>query len=171
MDLIRRILFVGFAGVVLTFCPAAWAGTQDVNEKAPEFSLREPGGKEVTLHDLAGKPVVLHFWATWCGPCKHELPVFEKLNHDFKDKGLSVILVSVDNKASRDEAAAVLKGLGISFPVYFAREGKVPRSYWSWGVPTTHIINASGMIVFRSVGFEEKLDDLLRSRVRSLLPK
>lgn len=168
---LSRILFILLAGVFLTSCLTSWAGTQEVNEKAPEFSLREPGGKELTLHDLAGKPVVLHFWATWCGPCKRELPVFEKLQNVFKDKGLSVILVSVDSKASRKEATSVLKNLGISFPVYFAREGKVPRTYWSSGVPSTYVIDASGTIVARSVGVEEKLEDLLASRVRSLLPR
>jgi len=127
------------------------AGLQEIRQKAPDFSLKM-GDRTIGLADCAGKVVILHFWATWCKPCKEEFPLFEKVYLKFKDKEVVFLPISVDIGVTKEEIDAFAKGLGASFPAYLARSGNVTDKYWTWGVPVTYVIDKRGWIIGRAMG-------------------
>jgi len=128
------------------------AALQELNEDAPDFTIKGEGSRMIGLKDLRGKVIILHFWATWCKPCRIEFPAFERLYDDFKDKDFVFLAVSIDEKVSREELNEFAKTLGAGFPVYLAREGDVTDRYWSLGVPLTYFIDKKGRIAGRKIG-------------------
>lgn len=145
------------------------AGLQTLNEAAPEFSVIDSAGRSIGLKDMKGKPMLLHFWATWCAPCREEFPAFEKLYKEFGGKGLEVLAVSIDSSAGIDDVKNKAAGYGATFPVYLARQGKITASYWTWGVPVTYFIDKRGMIIARGTGPQNWAGDGIRKLVRELI--
>ncbi|MBI5237195.1 MAG: TlpA family protein disulfide reductase [Deltaproteobacteria bacterium] len=127
-------------------------GVQRMDITAPDFTLKEANGRVIHLKDYKGKVVVLHFWATWCTPCRTEFPLFDGLYKSFKDKGMVFLPIAIDPRVSREEIDTLAKSFGASFPVYLAHEGKVTDKYWTWGVPVTYFIDKNGMVAGRAIG-------------------
>jgi thiol-disulfide isomerase/thioredoxin len=125
---------------------------QRLDEAAPDFLLRDPSGSVLSLGDLQGHPVILHFWATWCEPCREELPTLEALMRQMTDSGVILVAVAIDTEADAARVRRYAHDLGVSFPVYLAREGTISDRYWSWGVPVTYLIDPEGRLVARSLG-------------------
>jgi thiol-disulfide isomerase/thioredoxin/outer membrane lipoprotein-sorting protein len=126
---------------------------------APDFTLRDLTGREVRLSSLRGKPVLLDFWATWCGYCREALPSIELLHRGLKDK---VAVFGVDNEAP-EIARDYLQKLGYTLPTLIDPKDTAVNAFHLDGWPTTVLIDAEGKIVFYEVGFEaEKLRDALR---------
>jgi peroxiredoxin len=119
--------------------------------KAPEFSLPTPGGEVHRLTDHAGQVVLLNFWALWCGPCREELPVLERLHGELRDEGLAIVAVNVDRGGAEDvQRFAEQKGL--SFEILHDPEQRVATSYGVVGYPTTVVIDRAGRIVLSELG-------------------
>jgi thiol-disulfide isomerase/thioredoxin len=125
---------------------------QRLDEAAPDFLLRDPSGSVLSLGDLQGHPVILHFWATWCEPCREELPTLEALMRQMTDSGVILVAVAIDTEADAARVRRYAHDLGVSFTVYLAREGTISDRYWSWGVPVTYLIDPEGRLVARSLG-------------------
>jgi DsbE subfamily thiol:disulfide oxidoreductase len=109
---------------------------------AADFFLPDFSGKKTTLKDFRGKLVLLNFWATWCVPCREEMPAMERLYQQYKSKGFTI--VAVDVKDSRKDALAFLKELKINYPVLYDPDGEVGLLYGAWGLPTTYLIGSKG---------------------------
>ena len=94
---------------------------------APAFELNSNTGKPISLADLKGQIVMLNFWASWCGPCRQEMPILEQLNHQYHNKGVTLIGVNVEP----DSAAATgwLKATPVSFPILYDTDSKVSKLY------------------------------------------
>ena len=122
--------------------------------RAPDFSAPLavfPGeGKPVRLNSLTGKVVFLNFWATWCGPCRAEMPSMETLYHRFKDQGLEILAVN-SREAGRD-VTAFLNTYKLSFPAALDKSGRIGSLYGIEAFPTTYIIDREGFIIARIVG-------------------
>jgi thiol-disulfide isomerase/thioredoxin len=116
---------------------------------APDFSLPLLDGKTINLADLRGKAVFLNFWATWCGPCRAEMPSMEALFRRYRNRGLVILAVNV--REDRGNAAAFMDQLGLHFPAALD-SGGVSRRYGITAFPTTYIIDREGFIVSRIVG-------------------
>ncbi len=112
--------------------------------EAPDFSLPDLDGKMHRLSDYRGKVVFLNFWATWCDPCKDEMPSMEMLHRTLKDKPFVIIAVSVDK--NREDIDEFLKEYNISFLILHDRKGKIKELYKTTGVPETFIIDQNGII-------------------------
>jgi len=108
----------------------------------PDFTLPDLSGKKTSLKDFRGKLVLLNFWATWCVPCREEMPAMERLYQQFKSKGF--IILAVDVKDNRKDALQFLKELKITYPVMFDPEGEVGLLYGAWGLPATYLIGPKG---------------------------
>ncbi|TAN63596.1 TlpA family protein disulfide reductase [bacterium] len=144
-------------------------GLQYLNEPAPEFFVVDRNGEKTSIKDFKGRAVLLHFWATWCAPCKDEFPAFEKLYQEFGRKGLTILAVSIDSVAGLDEVTKRAVSYGGTFPVYVARQGSVTNKYWTWGVPVTYFINKKGLIAARGIGQQDWAGEGIKRFVKELI--
>ncbi len=121
---------------------------------APDFTLPDIKGINVTLSELRGKVVLLNFWATWCVTCSEEMPAMEKLYQRFKNDNFEMLTVNID-KLGRSAVEPYMKKLELTFPVLLDPEGKISRMYQLTGVPETFIIGKDGVIVYKAIGPKE----------------
>ena len=120
-------------------------------KKAPDFTLYDIKGKKVTLSSFKGKAVFLNFFATWCPPCREEMPTIQKLYDKLKMKGFALITVSVDNNGKEAVIPFIQKN-GYSFPVLLDEDHSASNKYDVSGIPNTYFIDKKGNIVDHSVG-------------------
>ena len=118
----------------------------EVGFKAPAFTARNLKGHRVQLADYKGKVVLLNLWATWCGPCRVEMPGMENLYRRYRSQGFEILAVSLD-KGSSDKVQTFADDYQLSFPVLLDSEGQVERRYNSVTIPTTYVIDKNGMVV------------------------
>jgi len=119
-------------------------------QEAPAFSLAQLDGQTVHSEDLRGKVVLLNFWATWCGPCKDEMPALERLRRQFDHKDVAFYTITAD--LQRDGIKAFLGHLGIGLPVLLDEDKDVSSAFLVRGLPTTVLIGRDGKLVGRAVG-------------------
>lgn len=133
---------------------------------APAWQLQDLMGGTINSTNFAGKVVVLDFWATWCPPCRAEIPGLIELQKKYQAQGLIIVGVSVD-QASADTVKSFAKKMGINYPVVMA-ESKVVAAYGGIeGLPTTFIIDRAGRIVKQHLGFTEKAE--FETEIKALL--
>lgn len=161
--------------LVLTLLPlTAMAGRTaitPIEEKppAPDFKLKDMDGNEVTKASLAGKPVILNFWATWCPPCRAEIPAMNRAWHKIKDKG--VAMVAIDVGEDEDTVFAFQGEYPIDFTILLDESGQEIKRWPVRGVPTTFVLDPQGRMVYRAAGAREWDDDELLKKVLDLRAK
>lgn len=139
-------------------------------DKAADFTLRDLTGQEVRLADQAGKVVVLSFWATWCGPCKEEMPHLAKMYGEKKDSGLVVLSISTDDARSASKVKPYIEKMGYTFPVLLDRESSVIGTYNpSKTLPFTVVIDRQGNIAHVASGYNPGDEVALAQKVDALL--
>ena len=120
---------------------------------APNFTVYRKDGTAVQLTDFRGKPVILNFWASWCPPCKSEMPDFEAV---YKERGDEIHFVMVNltdgDRETVDTGSAYIEGQGYTFPVYFDSDLSAANNYQVYSVPTTYFLDADGFAVARASG-------------------
>jgi thiol-disulfide isomerase/thioredoxin len=122
------------------------AGISKINQgAAADFALRDLSGNTVSLSNYRGSPVLLNFWATWCGPCREEMPSMERLHRQLGGQGLT--LLAINEKESVARVANFMKSYGLSFPALLDVDGRVSSAYRVWGLPTTYLIDAAGRLI------------------------
>lgn len=131
---------------------------------APDFRLTTLDGGTIRLSDLQGKPVVVNFWATWCGPCRKEFPEFIQAADEFKEQGLTIIGVNVQEP--RDKVAAFVDEFGANFTIALDTNGQVVNAYRVTGLPTTIFIDRQGVV--KSVYLGQLSRDVLLERLRAI---
>lgn len=171
----RRPLLVAVAGVILAALAVGATvltvrGSSDASPTAlrpsdggpaPSFrlpDLRDPAG-DIALADFAGRPVVLNFWASWCGPCRREIPAFERLHQQLGDR---VAVVGINHQDGRGDALALLDETGVTYPSAHDPAGEVAQAYGLYGMPTTVFISATGERLATRTG-EMHADELERT--------
>lgn len=140
-----------------SLAPAARAddvlALEPLADDVPSFSLMPAaGGAALDNAALTGRTVLLHFWATWCTPCKDELPALDELAKHLDPARYAVVLVAIDTNATAAEVQAYAEGLGVRLPVYVAAAGGVDDSFWGWGLPVSYLIDAQGHFIGRMRG-------------------
>lgn len=133
---------------------------------APAWELNDLDGKQIKLSDFKGKVVILNFWATWCAPCRVEIPGFVALQKKYGDKGLAMIGVSVDEQGP-DVVKEFVKQFQMTYPVVIGNE-KIVEAYGGIdGIPTTFVIDREGQIVGKHIGYEDQ--ETFEKEIQSLL--
>jgi len=135
--------------------PPVWANQQSfenmgitrprTEKSAPDFSLQDIKGNRVSLEDFRGKTILLNFWATWCQPCKEELPSMQRLYEALSSQGVEVVAISIDRK-NFDRIKEYAKEYKLTFPILWDPEQKVRKHYFIMGLPTTYLIGPEGKL-------------------------
>jgi peroxiredoxin len=134
---------------------------------APDFALQDMDGQTHHLSDYRGKVVILNFWATWCPPCRKEMPSMERAQRKIKDE--PIVILAVDVGEDEDTIFQFMANFQIGFSLLLDREGKIIKDYPVVGLPTTFIIDPAGRVVYRAVGSREWDDDALLDQLRALI--
>ncbi len=124
-------------------------------KRAPEFSLESLDGKTVRLADFRGKAVLLNFWATWCQPCKIEMPWFEQLQKQYGPEGLQVVGIAMDD-ASKEDIARFAKDVGVNYPILLGKESVGDAYGGVQFLPSTFFIDRDGKVVDRIFGLKSR---------------
>jgi thiol-disulfide isomerase/thioredoxin len=134
---------------------------------APGFQLDSLDGKPVNLADYKGQVVMLNFWASWCGPCRQEMPILEQMHKQYHSKGFTLVGVNVEP----DSRAALkwLKGMPVSFPILFDHESVASKLYEVQGMPNTVIIDRQGRVRFIHRGYQAGEENEYLDQIRSLI--
>ncbi|GMV50497.1 TlpA family protein disulfide reductase [Nitrospirales bacterium NOB] len=133
-----------------------------VGKEAPDFELPDLNDKHQRLSDYRGKVVFLNFWATWCKPCREEMPSMEVLYKNFEKDGLVILAVSIDRVTTKKDIPPFVKGLSLTFPVLVDSWGQTDKRYKLMGVPETYIIDQQGILREKVIGPRDwtRLDNL-----------
>ena len=116
----------------------------EVGDSAPDFQLTSLDGQAVSLSDFKGSPVLVNFWATWCGPCQMETPYLQEIYDEWQAMGLVLLTVNIGESSSKVEA--FMQSEGLSLPVLLDSQEKVALKYGIWVFPTTFFIDLNGVI-------------------------
>jgi peroxiredoxin len=138
-----------------------------INSKAPDFALKDPGGKSISLSSFRGKVVLLNFFATWCPPCKAEMPALNKLYLGLKQRGLEVVTVSTDR--SINDIKDFLEKNRVDFPVLFDADRSTAKQFRVFSMPTTFLIDRNGMIIEKFYGEYDWTEPETKGKIEKLL--
>jgi len=175
----RFLIFVLGAAILAGVFSIVWMQSAKyeplvVGKTAPDFSLLDLNDKPYRLSDFRGKVVFLNFWATWCKPCREEMPSMEILNKNFEKDGLVILAVSIDRVTTTKDIPPFVKGMNLTFPVLIDSWGKTDMPYKRMGVPETFIIDQQGVIREIVIGPRDwtRLDSLqVLTRLLNVKPK
>jgi peroxiredoxin len=168
MSMVRHISFLLVACVTVSLLTTP--GFSEIPggvRKAPDFTLKRSTGGNVKLSELRGRVVLVNFWATWCTPCKEELPFFNALYRRYQNLGLEVLGVNIDKVSS--QASQMSAALGLSFPVLLDPAGKTSDLYQIRTMPTTFVVAKDGTLRHVHWGFGPGERDRYESEIRALL--
>ncbi|HMN45152.1 MAG TPA: TlpA disulfide reductase family protein [Povalibacter sp.] len=153
------------ATVLIVAAPLSAAGIE--NQPAPDFALRSLGGENLRLSEHLGEVVLINFWASWCGPCRQEMPLLDDLYAKYKLAGLTVLGVNIDDSAER--ATEMARTLKVSYPVLFDERKDVSRAYQIGAMPFTVLVDREGVVRYVSEGFKPGYEKRYADQLRQLL--
>lgn len=166
----RRLVMTALAAAATIFASSAWAAESmtplDGKAPAPDFTLPDVDGNAVRLSDFRGKVVIVNFWATWCPPCRFEMPSLQRAWEKLKDDGGAVIAVHVGGK--EDEVWQFMSSYDLSFPIVLDKDSSVIKAWPVKGLPTTLVVDPEGLIRYRAIGGREWDDPAILDAVRAL---
>jgi thiol-disulfide isomerase/thioredoxin len=134
---------------------------------APKFQLASMAGKNISLDQYKGQVVMINFWASWCGPCRQEMPILEKLHTKYKPMGFTMIGVNVEPDSSL--AAKWLKSTPVTFPILFDTKSEVSKLYSVAGMPSTVIVDRKGNLRFLHRGYKSGDENEYLNQIRALV--
>ncbi|MFK7977189.1 MAG: TlpA family protein disulfide reductase [Halioglobus sp.] len=163
--MIRRIAATVLATAALLAPHSVWA---EEATAAPDFTLKSRSGENIRLSEHKGDVVLVNFWASWCGPCRQEMPHLDTLNDKYTDLGFTVMGINLD--AVPGEADKVLKDIPVDFTILFDPDNSASQAYGVDSMPYTVLVNRDGEVkhVHRGYrpGFEEKYEQEIRALVK-----
>jgi len=149
----------------IVFSASTLAGA--VTGKAPDFTLKSNNGKNVKLSELRGDVVMVNFWASWCGPCRQEMPALESLYKRYKDLGFVILGVNIDEDSSK--ADDMLNSIPVSFPVLYDNTKAVSELYRVQAMPTTYLIDRDGNFRYLHRAYKPGYEDKYAQQIKTLV--
>lgn len=143
---------------------------QALGQKAPDFTLKNLERKNFTLYDrLENGPVLIDFWATWCKPCLEAMPHITEINKRYKEQGLQVAGISIDNPRSQAKVKPMVRAKGFNFEILIDGDQEVRKLFGGTVVPLTLLINTEGEIVYRHIGYVPGDEKILEEKIVALM--
>lgn len=136
-------------------------------QSAPAFTLQSVEGRKVSLSDFKGRPTVINFWATYCGPCKLEMPWFEEFSKKYADKHLQIIGIDDEEGVTKDQVAAAAKKAGVSYPILMDTSANASAYGLGDYLPVTFYIDAKGYVLEQTPGAPSK--DQMEANIQKIL--
>ena len=164
MMMIRKTL-IGLAMAV--FAASSLASSGLTGQPAPDFALKSSTGENLRLSEYRGDVVMINFWATWCGPCRQEMPLLDELYTRYQRVGFNLLGVNIDDDSNR--AMSMIRELGVNFPVLFDARKEVSKMYDVDAMPVTVLIDREGNVRFVHQGYKPGYEEKYLDQVRALL--
>jgi thiol-disulfide isomerase/thioredoxin len=136
--------------LLVSGCSTTSGNGSGIGKLAPDFQLQDIENQSISLSNLRGNPVILNFWASWCGPCRDEMPLLQQTYEERESKG--VLLLTVNLRETLSVAAQYMQDNGLSFPVLLDTDGSVALSYNVTAIPTTFFLDIDGIIQATKLG-------------------
>lgn len=153
--------------LVTVFAATSLASSGLEGQVAPDFALKSSTGENLRLSEYRGDVVMINFWATWCGPCRQEMPLLDELYTRYERVGFSLLGVNIDDDSRR--AMQMIEDLGVSFPVLFDARKEVSKLYEVEAMPVTVLVDREGNVRHVHHGYKPGYEDKYLDQVRSLL--
>jgi len=160
----RKLILGGFFAV---FAATSLASSGLVGKEAPDFALKSTTGENLRLSEYRGNVVMLNFWATWCGPCRQEMPLLDDLYNRYERVGFTLLGVNIDDDSQR--AIDMMRELGVNFPVLFDARKDVSKLYDVNAMPVTVILDREGNVRHVHQGYKPGYEEKYLNEVRALL--
>lgn len=161
---IKNLTFGLLLGVI-TATSLASSGLE--GRSAPDFALKSSTGENLRLSEYRGEVVMVNFWATWCGPCRQEMPLLDELYQRYERVGFNLLGVNIDDDSRK--AMKMIEELGVNFPVLFDSRKEVSRLYEVDAMPVTVLIDREGNVRYVHLGYKPGYEEKYLDQVRSLL--
>jgi len=158
-------ILLGIAFSVIAATSLASSGL--TGQSAPDFALKSSTGENLRLSEYRGDVVMVNFWATWCGPCRQEMPLLDELYSRYERVGFSLLGVNIDDDSSK--AMNMAAELGVSFPVLFDDRKEVSKLYEVEAMPVTVLIDREGTVRYVHHGYKPGYEEKYLDQIRSLL--
>ena len=140
----------------------------DIREEAPDFTLKGLDGTNLRLEEYRGKVVLINFWASWCGPCRQEMPLLDRLHHRYEDTGFAVLGINVEGE--RAPAQKIVDKTKVTFPVLIDENQKVSELYSLEAMPSTVVVDRDGVVRYIHRGYkpgdEAKYVEVVKQLIR-----
>ena len=163
MKLKKSIIALVFS----VFAASSLASSGMEGKLAPDFALKSSTGENLRLSEFRGDVVMINFWATWCGPCRQEMPLLDELYARYERVGFSLLGVNIDDDSGR--AMDMIEELGVNFPVLFDARKEVSKLYEVEAMPVTVIVDRTGTVRYIHHGYKPGYEDKYLDQIRSLL--
>ena len=140
---------------------------QVLSGKATDFTLKSRDGKNIKLSELRGQVVMINFWASWCGPCRQEMPLLEALHKKYSALGFTLLGVNVEQDSSK--ANAYLRDISVSFPILFDTKNSVSKAYKISAMPSTVMVDRDGNLRYLHHGYKPGYEKEYQKQIKSLI--
>ena len=164
MQSLKTLLRITGLAVLLS---AGTAGADISTGPAPDFTLKSHSGENLRLSEFRGEVVMINFWASWCGPCRQEMPLLDELYTQYQPLGFTILGVNVEEDSSK--AKQLLKDIPVNFPVLFDNESEVSKLYKVVAMPSTVLVDRDGNVRYLHQGYKPGYEQKYLTEIRSLL--
>ncbi len=162
-----KIKNLTFGLLLSVFAATALASSGLEGRSAPDFALKSSTGENLRLSEYRGEVVMVNFWATWCGPCRQEMPLLDELYQRYERVGFNLLGVNIDDDSRK--AMQMIEELGVNFPVLFDSRKEVSKLYEVEAMPVTVLIDREGNVRYVHHGYKPGYEEKYLDQVRSLL--
>lgn len=156
-----------FHPIILTLLMFSSLQAESISVRADDFTLKSSTGENIRLNELAGQVVLVNFWASWCGPCRKELPKLEMLHQKYSELGVTILGINIDEDPKLSKK--ILNDITVNFPVLFDPENQISELYKVESMPSTFIIDKKGYYRFKHNGYLPGYEDKYEQQIKQLM--
>ncbi|MFO7602610.1 MAG: TlpA disulfide reductase family protein [Gammaproteobacteria bacterium] len=166
MRIIWKQSWLVIAVVLLTFTTGSQAA-QALKGPATDFTLKSRDGKNIKLSELRGQVVMINFWASWCGPCRQEMPLLEDIHNKYSALGFTLLGVNVEEDSSK--ANAYLRDVSVTFPILYDTKNSVSKAYNISAMPSTVMVDRDGNLRYLHHGYKPGYEKEYEKQIKALI--